>query len=140
MGRPLCVRCKKNLALRYQGYGTRYKKEYQSLCSGCRDTSAITRNKNAYYSNKDRTANCNVRKAYGITLEEYRNLKELQDHRCYICGATAGAGRGTELCLDHNHTTGAIRKFLCRKCNMALSIVEDVDYCQKLVDYLEEHK
>ena len=28
------------------------------------------------------------------------------------------------LCLDHDHTTGELRKFLCNRCNMIVGVLE----------------
>jgi hypothetical protein len=128
---PLCIDCKERPALKYNRKDT--KKKHGLRCWKCEYARRSP-------ADKDRQLEWQVKHWYGITLEEYRDLKRLQDNQCYICGRIGGDTHYTSLCLDHNHTTGAIRKFLCRRCNVALSFFEDVDYCQKLVAYLEEHK
>lgn len=65
-------------------------------------------------------------KKYGLTLEAYAWLLHEQDFRCAICerefpndivyGRTAKLGP----CVDHDHTTGAIRGLLCGECNYRL--------------------
>ena len=43
------------------------------------------------------------------------------------------------LCLDHDHTTGAFRGWLCSRCNRALGFVLDSpERLRKLADYLEK--
>ncbi len=42
-------------------------------------------------------------------------------------------------CLDHNHSTGEFRGWLCNKCNSALGWFEDdINYVRRAVNYLEE--
>lgn len=58
----------------------------------------------------------------GVTQEEADALLALQDGTCSICGSD-GAGR--TLHLDHDHDTGAVRKFLCSRCNQAIGLLGD---------------
>lgn len=43
--------------------------------------------------------------------DELAWLKFWQGHRCGVCGVVA------KLVLDHDHSTGLVRGFLCRQCN-----------------------
>lgn len=43
---------------------------------------------------------------------------------CEACGE-APSGRYKNLCLDHNHTTGEFRAWLCHNCNRALGMSKD---------------
>lgn len=54
---------------------------------------------------------------YGLTPAEYEARLEEQNRTCLICGYTANvdATKGQQLGLDHNHTTGQLRGFLCNK-------------------------
>ena len=72
----------------------------------------------------------NVKRNYGITLEEYESII---DRGCEICGTHEG-----KLCVDHCHETLKIRGCLCDKCNLALGhyekfILPNID---KLTNYL----
>lgn len=52
--------------------------------------------------------------------------------QCEICGD------GGKLCLDHDHTTGRFRGWLCSWCNSALGHARDnPDTLRKLAEYLE---
>ena len=55
---------------------------------------------------------------------------------CEVCGRPPH-GKGT-LHLDHCHTTGAFRGWLCQSFNITLGAVEDnPDILRKLIDYLD---
>lgn len=58
---------------------------------------------------------------YGITEEYYKNMVELQEGKCLICGFTSDR----RLYVDHNHITGKIRGLLCMKCNAGLGMFQD---------------
>jgi glycosyltransferase involved in cell wall biosynthesis len=73
---------------------------------------------------------------YGISYEEYLERKLSQNGECYICRKHYGE----DLVLDHDHDTLINRKFLCRKCNMAVSVVEAPQYMEKLLRYVEEFR
>ena len=45
------------------------------------------------------------------------------DDRCAICGLRED--RSNQLHLDHNHTTGAFRGWLCGNCNRGLGCFRD---------------
>lgn len=52
------------------------------------------------------------------------------DHRCPIClkdehGVEGYGGNAGPWVIDHDHTTGAFRGWLCHKCNRALGGFED---------------
>ena len=68
-------------------------------------------------------------KIYGLTLEEYEALR-LATTNCPICGilltkATKEKQSGTDAHLDHNHQTGAVRGFICSRCNKGLGCFSD---------------
>lgn len=65
----------------------------------------------------------NLKQKYGIGLDEYIARKEKQDYRCAICDMDEADSKVC-LGLDHNHTTGKLRKFLCIRCNHLVGIIE----------------
>ena len=67
-----------------------------------------------------------VMSRYGITLSEYERKKGEQDDLCYICGKPGHCLRNG-LSLDHDHSTGQLRKFLCPRCNLIVGILETGD-------------
>lgn len=55
---------------------------------------------------------------------EYLRLRQEQDGRCAICGAT-DEGQPVGLNVDHDHETGEVRGLLCRSCNLGLGFFAD---------------
>lgn len=92
----------------------------------------------------------NVRKRilktrYGMTVEEYDALAELQNNLCAICGnpETTKHKKGTakRLCVDHDHSSGKLRQLLCHNCNCGLGrFFDDPERLEKAVEYLRRHK
>ena len=58
---------------------------------------------------------------YGITLAQYDAKLWGQNGGCALCGL---APKDQALCVDHNHTTGAVRGLLCRACNFLVGQLE----------------
>jgi len=63
-----------------------------------------------------------LKKRYGLTIEDYDALLAAHDGRCDICRIPL---TGDERCLDHCHTSGAVRGWLCRGCNLVLGHAKD---------------
>jgi transposase-like protein len=75
-------------------------------------------------------------KKYGITINHYKHLLQLQDSKCAICGRSA-IDNGKNLAVDHDHATGAIRGLLCSKCNIAIGLLDDSPLVlQNAINYL----
>lgn len=83
----------------------------------------------------------NLQWRYGLTLAEYDAMREAQGDRCGICGANEPGGRGKTWCIDHCHTTGAVRGLLCTACNMAIGQMNDDPIrLRAAADYIERHR
>ncbi len=89
------------------------------------------------YSNKwkETQRRSNLKKFYGITLEDYTKMFNEQKGQCAICGKTSSRA----LCVDHNHKTGKIRQLLCHACNYLVGIVENMALLLKIQDYVIKH-
>ena len=61
---------------------------------------------------------------YGVSEEQWTEMKIRQDNRCAICSKHADEN-GQELAIDHCHDTGKVRGLLCRECNLALGYLDD---------------
>lgn len=61
-----------------------------------------------------------LKRAFGMTLEEYDEMCAKVGHACEACG-----GNEDVLCIDHDHSTGEIRGILCADCNKALGFARD---------------
>ncbi len=106
--------------------------------------------KNAYHRahrimNPDSYRNSDLKKSFGITLNEYnQKLKEQYGH-CAICGKeeTKVDNRTKlvrNLAVDHNHSTNEVRGLLCMGCNQGIgNFKEDTQRLKNAVQYLEKH-
>ena len=71
---------------------------------------------------------------YGMCGAEFRQMEKEQNGKCAICGVHAS------LCVDHNHSTGVIRKLLCNQCNVGIGCLrENPNICERAAEYLREH-
>ena len=81
-----------------------------------------------------------LRRAYGISIEEYDTMLAKQDHRCAVCGTDDPGGKHKIFNVDHCHSTGKVRALLCRNCNMLLGMAKDrPEYLTQLIAYLVKH-
>jgi len=91
-------------------------------------------------NHRERIWKAKIKREYGITAEQYYELLEKQNGLCGICGEkftdSKTKNADTKLCIDHCHSTGRVRGLLCRKCNLALQVVENTLFVQKAISYL----
>ena len=81
-------------------------------------------------------ADLNLKRNYGITLEDYDRMLEEQEGKCKICGTTEPNGKG-RFHVDHNHDTQEVRGLLCHNCNRGIGYLrDDVSIILKALEYL----
>lgn len=84
----------------------------------------------------------NLRKKYGLSLEQYDALALSQEYRCKICQQPETKivhETVQRLSVDHNHATGHIRGLLCDRCNRGIGQFEDSAVILRLAaNYLEQ--
>ena len=101
-------------------------------CKGC----TLLKRKEDYRKNRDKYRSKELKKNYGITLEEYNLMFAEQDGCCAICG-THQCSTGKSLAVDHDHISGQIRGLLCANCNTALGkLNDDIETILRAADYL----
>jgi hypothetical protein len=80
---------------------------------------------------------------YGLTLQDYEKMFEQQKGLCYTCHnpeTKMSNGKVIKLSVDHNHTTGKVRKLLCYSCNLTIGkIQENIETLKNFIKYLEEN-
>lgn len=85
-----------------------------------------------------------LKRKFGITLEEFEVMKAQQHNCCAICGkpeTAAQFGKVRDLAIDHNHVTGKVRALLCTKCNQGIgSFLDDISLLEKAINYLKKHE
>jgi hypothetical protein len=95
--------------------------------------------------NPDVEYNRNLKRNYGITLEEYLEKFKNQNEVCAICKQPEVMINGhtkivRRLAVDHCHTTGKVRDLLCTRCNTTIGNTNDsIELLQKMIDYLKKH-
>ena len=73
----------------------------------------------------------NLKRLYGITVEQYEQLLTKQRGVCAVCGKR---NKKIRLHVDHDHVTGKVRGLLCTGCNLSLGRLENK--WDKLHEYL----
>lgn len=77
-------------------------------------------------------------KRYGVSAEQHTEMVRRAKGRCSICNEPP-TKQG--LCVDHDHTTGAVRGLLCAKCNAALGqFNDDPARLASAIVYLAQHQ
>ena len=77
-----------------------------------------------------------VARTYGLEPGEFDVMLIAQSGRCWTCTEPM-----RKPCVDHDHSTGRVRKLLCYGCNVALGLVDDsIPRLLALVAYVEEHQ
>lgn len=85
----------------------------------------------------DRNREKSYQDKYGITVEDYNQMLELQNGCCAIClEEFVETGH-----VDHDHATGAVRELLCISCNNMLGRAKDnPDILLRAAKYIIKHK
>lgn len=82
--------------------------------------------------------NTNLKKNYGITLDDYNRMFQEQNGCCKICGKHQQDLKAS-LHVDHNHMTGKVRGLLCHHCNVGIGHFEDnIVLLSNAITYLGE--
>lgn len=66
-----------------------------------------------------------LKKKYGITVQEYDKILTAQGGHCFFCDRTPDQERYGVLNVDHDHSTGRVRGLLCMTHNRALGVFGD---------------
>jgi hypothetical protein len=81
--------------------------------------------------------NSQLKKEYGITFEQQKQMYIAQGGCCAIHGGKFE--NRADIHVDHNHSTGQVRQLLCQRCNMMIGLAkEDVSRLAKAVDYINK--
>lgn len=77
----------------------------------------------------------NLKRSYGISLEQYEEMLERQNGVCAVCERKCSVH--PNLSVDHDHVTGKVRGLLCNKCNTALGkLRHDPKILRRAIAYL----
>ena len=85
----------------------------------------------------------NLKRNYGMTVEEYETMVIEQKGLCPVCSdplPLLEPENGKRPPVDHNHVTGAPCGVLHNRCNRAIGLLYDSsELCRKAAEYLERH-
>ena len=80
---------------------------------------------------------------YGITLDQFMEMLRRQEGKCAICGEdiTRVVKGRIQACVDHDHSTEAVRGLLCSACNKGLGFFRDnTRVMRAAILYITNHK
>jgi Autographiviridae endonuclease VII len=91
-------------------------------------------------NNQRSVKNSYLKKKYGVTLEWYEEVLELQGGVCAICEGPPNSKNGY-YSVDHCHKSGWTRGLLCSNCNSGIgNLRDDPDLVVKAGNYLLKHR
>ncbi len=113
---------------------------HYSYCAPCKveanrksDKKRLSENREKFL---DQRKNWHLKRAYGITLEDYKARLSSQNGVCLIC-LKDEKQTFRQLAVDHDHITGMVRGLLCHDCNRAIGFLkDDVEYLKRAIRYL----
>ena len=134
-----CTKCLKTKPITEFHLRSKSQPYPKSACKECHRERARRYWKEAEYC-KETQRDRNLRRSFGITLEDYNRMLKQQEGCCAICKK-----HHTEflknLAVDHCHNSGKIRGLLCMYCNTALGKFNDnTELMEAAVKYIKEDK
>lgn len=90
-------------------------------------------------NNPLKVRNKQLKRRYGITLEQWTRVFEQQGRKCMAC-PTTDPGKH-QWATDHDHETGQLRGILCHACNLLIGALGDCEAevfatAERLLKYL----
>lgn len=133
-----CRVCKKYKSVEDFSWHDKKNKIRKTICKPCDCNRADRWAK----SNKDKRAivyrTRHLKRTYGLSDEQFAQMNKEQNGLCAICGNRQQAGRGENLCVDHDHVTRQVRALLCHSCNAGIGgFRDDPVLLRKAADYVE---
>lgn len=138
-----CIVCLESLALNNFYQDKKSKDKKQSRCKQCHNKSSAsskafrrkTRTKEEKEKQYEWQRQWHYKNTYGISLEDYNVLLEIQNNTCAICNKPPTKHK--RLAVDHCHKEGHVRGLLCTSCNVGLGNFKDnTGLLLKAVEYL----
>jgi hypothetical protein len=115
-----CPSCQQAVARESFDRSSRTASGLSSWCKACKSVAG----RDAYFY-----------RTYKITKRELADLRAAQHNACAICGDADPQH------LDHDHSTGDIRRLLCQRCNQGLGLFRDDPYLLHVAAlYIEGHR
>ena len=126
METKICSKCKQEKSVGEFNKKLDTKDGLRSDCRECR--------KQYRQENPEKIKNAELKRKYGITLEQCNAMAEEQGNACVICE------QQKKLVVDHCHNTGIVRGLLCNDCNAAIGLLKETpEYFDNAKQYLEAY-
>lgn len=114
-----------------------------SYCKSCHTQVGSENRRKRALANPDRHGTKvradNLKRSFGISIEDYDRLYARQSGRCAICNIHQSRLK-KRLAVDHDHQTGAVRGLLCAPCNMGIGqLGDDPARLRSAAIYLDHH-
>lgn len=112
-------------------------KYFRPNCKTCENARSREYDRKNRARRREQNREWTLRKQFGISGDDYRELLQKQQGTCAICGQQCPSGR--QLAVDHDHRTGAVRGLLCGNCNNGLGRFKDSPVLlRRAANYLEQ--
>ena len=141
-----CSTCKSTKAAGEFSHKSGTRDGLQPECKSCAKVRNHNKRKKRLAENVDYEVERHLQRAFGMSLKEYREMEEEQNHCCAICGTTNPGTRKrngasqSRFCVDHDHETGEIRGLLCTNCNRGIGLLGDtLERLEAAAAYLRKH-
>lgn len=141
----VCTVCKLELTLDkfYNSKQTKDGKGYR--CKDCERLVVKSYRTRYYEQTKEWQRQRNRKSKYGLSKEQYEDLKLAQDCKCAVCKVVLDFSVKPDMkiraVVDHCHSTNKVRGLLCSRCNQALGLFDDdKEKLQGAITYLELYK
>lgn len=136
-----CVKCKETKPLFDFGKHKNNKDGLRFRCKECEKIDRQQKRKKEleadYLGQRLKERASNLKRMFGLSIEEYDNKAKLQNNVCAICLKVCKSGK--RLAVDHDHKTGNIRDLLCGNCNGGLGKFQDnPQLLEKAAEYLKK--
>jgi hypothetical protein len=117
------------------------KSGFANICKECWKIRASKRTKDQrhgeYLNNKQKQLDRDLFKHYGITRNQFNEMRIKQDFLCAICGKHESESH-KGLHTDHCHETKRVRGLLCNSCNLAIGMLKhNITILHKAIEYLK---
>lgn len=132
----LCPKCKEDLP--YSAFNKAARRDgYQTYCRSCHNkmqrekysSDPMAKVRRQFRAGRRKEANptaqreAELKRLYGITLQDYVDMFKKQGEVCAICKEECKTKKS--LSVDHDHNSGKVRGLLCNRCNRALGMFQD---------------
>lgn len=142
MKTKICNTCKVEKSIDDFPNGVNYAEGKRPNCLDCRreyERASYHKHKHkkpyVYEEDKD----VKLKRAYGISYQEYLHMLEAQQNACAICGIEK-ENVSRAFAVDHCHDTGKVRGLLCNNCNTGIgNLRDDIGLLERAIVYLKSY-